>query len=113
MKEKVIELIIFWVTGAYKEDKHTKDTCIEVIDLLLLMMVNKENGAEDLINIFPQNNPVNLIYQELKENTKEQIIDAMKKAKKCIEKYNFDENAFENIEIEEDVEELSKKISEV
>ena len=113
MKEKVIELIIYWVKGAYKEDKHTKDTCIEVDDLLLRMLDVDKEKAENLINVFPKNSPVYVIYRQLQENTNDEIRKAIKDAKESIEEYNFEENIFKNIEVEKDVEELSKKISEV
>lgn len=113
MKEKVIELIIYWVTGAYKEDKYTKDTCIEVADLLLMMLDVDKEKAENLINIFQKNNPVHVIYRQLHQNTNDEIRKAIKDAKESIEKYEFDENIFRNIETEKDVEKLSKKISEI
>ena len=44
-------------------------------------------------------------------NTKPKAFDLFDKLINCIEKYNFDENILKNIEVENDVKELSKKIS--
>ena len=111
MKEKVIELIIFWVTGVYEEEKYTKDACIEVANLLLRLLEVENEVEENLINVFPKNNPIYVIYKQLQENPKDKIKQAIINAKESIEKYNFDENILKNIEVENDVKELSKKIS--
>lgn len=113
MKEKFIRLIIFYVLSVYEENKKNKESCHEVANLLLLMIKNEENKADRLLNSFPEEHPVTLIYSELKENSKEDLIEALESAIESINKYNFEENILVKLEDDLEVEKLSKKISEI
>ena len=111
MEEKLIRLIIYYVISVYDNDKKTKNSCNEIANLLLSMVKNEETKADRLLNTFPSNHPVSLIYLELRENSRETIIEGLEKAIELIDKYKFQENYLVNIEDDIEVEELSRKIS--
>lgn len=113
MKEKFIRLIIYYVLSVYDEDKKTKESCIEIAKLILSMLNNDENKADRLINSFPSNHPVTLIYEEIKDNNSKKLIDSLEGAINSLNNYKLENNTLKELEDDTDVNELSKKISKV
>lgn len=110
MKEKTIKMIIFYVLSIYDDDKKTLNTCVEVTKLLIAMVKNEETKADRLLNAFPEEHPVSKLYSELKKQ--DNLLELLEYSKERFEQTNIDINIIKNIQDDEDVEKLSKKIVE-
>ena len=113
MKEKLIRLIIYYVISVYENEKRRKETCNEIANLLFLMIKNEETQADRLIKTFPDKHPVTIIYNEIKENNKEELVEALKDAIKLLNKFSFEKECLVNLADDSEVENLSKAISEI
>ena len=105
MKEKTLKMILFYVLAIYDENKKTFETCIEVINLLILMIKNEETKADRLLNTFPQEHPVSKLYNELKNQ--DNLLELLEYSKEIFKSTKIDSNAIKNIKDDEDVEKLS------
>ena len=108
MEEKVVRMIIYYVLSCYDEDKKTIESCIEVNKLLINMVKNEETKADRLINSFPTKHPVTKLYSELRNN--DNLLELLENSKEKFENIDINNKYLNNIEDDEEVEELSKKL---
>lgn len=108
MEEKTIKMILYYVLAIYDDNKKTFETCIEVINLLIVMVKNEETKADRLLNTFPQEHPVTKLYSEIKNQ--DNLLELLEHSKGKFENTKIDTNAVRNIQDDEDVEKISKKL---
>lgn len=117
MEKEMIEMFVYYVLSL--KDKASKDYCMnglvkEMDNALYIIQEKSFDEWNNWINKFKENHPVFRKQKELLYLTVEQYIDTLKKAKKMVQKYNYNGNlncySLYLIESEKDVEKLVYQI---
>lgn len=110
MEEKVIRMIIYYVLSVNDEENKTIEACLELNKLLLAMVKDRKDKADELLNLFPTGHPVSVLYSELREKSNEEIIKLLENSINKFTKTKLSGDSLKALQDDKEVENISKQI---